>query len=186
MDLFADPAERDEPNSFVQLLWEQGSGFEKEVIEGLQVPYTDLSTYGADENKKLTLEAMARDDALIYGGRIEADGLLGDPDLLRKEGEGYIAGDIKSASAEEGPKDLSRPKKHYAVQLSLYTDILERKKAFRRQARLYLGYQSPGSHLRLGGVTGGKKSVYALAGLSRLPRRGNCDRRGVRQDPCCI
>lgn len=127
MDLFADPAERDTPNAFVQLLWEKGSNFEKEVIEGLEMPYTDLSTYTAIEKEQLTLEAMHRGDALIYGGRVEADGLLGDPDLLRKEGDGYIVGDIKSGSAEEGLEDLSRPKKHYGVQLALYTDILERK-----------------------------------------------------------
>ena len=54
MDLFADLAQRDEPNPFVELL--RGK----------------VSLYGGE--------------ALIYGGRIQADGLLGDPDLLRKEG----------------------------------------------------------------------------------------------------
>jgi uncharacterized protein len=53
--------------------------------------------------------------------------LLGDPDLLRKETGGYVAGDIKSGSGEEGPEDDSKPKLHYGVQLALYTDILERK-----------------------------------------------------------
>ena len=70
---------------------------------------------------------MERGEPLIYGARIQAEGLLGDPDLLRKEGAGYVAGDIKSGAGEEGPEDLSKPKKHYAVQLGLYTDILERK-----------------------------------------------------------
>jgi predicted RecB family nuclease len=64
---------------------------------------------------------------LIYGGRILADDLVGEPDLLRRSGDGYIAGDIKSGMGEEGPEDLRRPKLHYAVQLGLYTDILERK-----------------------------------------------------------
>ena len=36
---------------------------------------------------------MQRGEPLIYNGRIQADGLLGDPDPLRKEGEGYVAGD---------------------------------------------------------------------------------------------
>ena len=71
---------------------------------------------------------MQRGEPLIYGGRVRSDGLLGDPDLLRKEGGGYIAGDIKSGSAEQGPEDDTRPKLHYAVQLGLYTDILERKR----------------------------------------------------------
>ena len=37
MDLFADPAQRDEPNPFVKLLWERGSVYEREVIEGLEI-----------------------------------------------------------------------------------------------------------------------------------------------------
>ena len=127
MDLFADPSERDAANAFVQLLWERGSIYEKQVIEGLGVPFTDLSMSAGDEKERLTLEAMRHGDSLIYSGRIQAVGLLGDPDLLRKEADGYMAGDIKSGSGEEGPEDHSRPKKHYAVQLALYTDILERK-----------------------------------------------------------
>lgn len=127
MDLFADPTQRDALNPFVQLLWEKGSLFEKQVIEGLEAPFTDLSLAAGDEKERLTLEAMQRGDSLIYSGRMQTAGLLGDPDLLRKEGDGYVAGDIKSGSGEEGPEDHSRPKKHYAVQLALYTDILERK-----------------------------------------------------------
>ena len=127
MDLFADPGQRDQPNPFVELLWEKGSLYEREVIATLEVPFLDLSPYAGDEKERLTLEAMQRSEALIYGGRIQADGLLGDPDLLRKDGAAYIAGDIKSGSGEEGPEDNSKPKIHYAVQLGLYTDILERK-----------------------------------------------------------
>ena len=60
-------------------------------------------------------------------GEFSPKGCLGDPDLLRKQESGYVAGDIKSGSGEEGPEDNSKPKVHYAVQLGLYTDILERK-----------------------------------------------------------
>ncbi len=127
MDLFGDPAQRDAPNPFIQLLWKKGSAFEKEIMEGLGVPFTNLSMYAGDDKERLTLAAMQRGDALIYSGRMRAAGLLGDPDLLRREGHGYIAGDIKSGAGEEGPEELSRPKKPYAVQLALYTDILERK-----------------------------------------------------------
>jgi len=70
---------------------------------------------------------MKRGEPLIYAGRIQEPGLLGDPDLLRKEPGGYIAGDIKSGAGEEGPDDDATPKLHYSVQLALYTDILERK-----------------------------------------------------------
>jgi predicted RecB family nuclease len=90
------------------------------------MPYLDLSPYAGDDKERLTLEAMTRGERLIYGGRIAADDLLGDPDLLRREGDGYIAGDIKSGAGEEGAEDGRRPKKHYAVQLALYTDILHR------------------------------------------------------------
>lgn len=38
-----------------------------------------------------------------------------------------MAGDIKAGSGEEGHEDDAKPKKHYAVQLALYTDILERR-----------------------------------------------------------
>ena len=96
------PPDRDEVNAFVQLLWEKGSLFEHEVIAGLKIPFLDLSAYAGDEKERLTLEAMQRGEPLIYSGRIQEAGLLGDPDLLRKETGGYIAGDIKSGSGEEG------------------------------------------------------------------------------------
>ena len=127
MDLYADPADRDEPNAFVELLWERGALYEREVMEGFTEPYCNLSSYSGEEKEQLTFEAMERGETLIYSGRIRADGLLGEPDLLRKQGSGYIAGDIKSGSGEEGPEDNSKPKIHYAVQLGLYTDILKKK-----------------------------------------------------------
>lgn len=127
MDLFGDPSKRDEPNAFVQLLWEKGTLFEKEIMENLQIPFLDLSAYGGEEKEQLTLEAMQRGEELIYSGRIQEGELLGVPDLLRKGKNGYMAGDVKSGAGEEGPEDLSKPKKHYAVELALYTDILERK-----------------------------------------------------------
>lgn len=127
MDLNGDPAKRDAPNPFVKMLWERGSLYEREVIVGLDHPFLDLSGHTGEEKERLTLEAMQRGELLIYSGRIQEPGLLGDPDLLRKETGGYVAGDIKSGAGEEGPDDDRSPKLHYAVQLALYTDILERK-----------------------------------------------------------
>ena len=129
MDLFGDADERDPVSRFVQLLWEKGTAFEAEVIEGLKIEYTDLSVVPLQEREAQTEEAIARGDELIYQGRIRAGGLLGQPDLLRREGDRYVAGDIKSGSGKEGGSDLEdgKPKKHYAVQLALYTDILEQK-----------------------------------------------------------
>lgn len=125
MDFYGDPAERDEVSPFVQLLWERGSLYEKEVIENLDIPFLDLSTYVGDEKNHLTLEAMRQGEPLIYAGRIEADDLLGEPDLLRKESHGYVPGDIKSGAGTEGSEEDRKPKKHYGVQLALYADILE-------------------------------------------------------------
>ena len=130
LDAFGDPAERDEPNAFVQLLWERGAVFEGETIAKLKQPFLDLSPFEGDEKQRLTLEAMQRGEPLIYSGRISADDLLGVPDVLRKEVGGYVPGDIKSGAGEEGGGDESdgKPKLHYAVQLGLYIDILERMK----------------------------------------------------------
>ncbi len=128
MDLFGNPALKDPVNPFVQLLWERGNAFEREVIEGLHVRFTNLHSYYGDEKELLTIEAMKRGDSLIYSGRISAEDLVGEPDILRKRDTGYIAGDIKSGAGEEGGSEDTdgKPKKHYAVQLALYTDIIER------------------------------------------------------------
>jgi predicted RecB family nuclease len=126
MDLFSDAKLRDDVSPFVQLLWDRGSSHEKEVIKGLSISFTDLSQYALEEKEQKTIEAMNRKDPLIYSGRIRAGDLLGDPDLLRYENGCYIAGDIKSGSGEEGSdeEDNTKPKIHYAVQLAVYTDIL--------------------------------------------------------------
>lgn len=127
-DIFGDNSERNEISPFTRLLWERGHAFEREVIEGLDIPYLDFSELADEERERRTLEAMQNRETLIYGGRIRFGDLLGEPDLLRHDGSGYIAGDIKSGAGEEAVSgsDARKPKKHYAVQLSLYTDILER------------------------------------------------------------
>lgn len=129
MDVYTDPARRDPVNAFVEMLWERGSSVERERMAALDIPFVDLQALTTTEKARKTREAMAAGAPLIYGGRIEADDLLGEPDLLRKEGAGYVPGDIKSGAGEEGGEDEgedSRPKKTYAVQLALYMDILER------------------------------------------------------------
>jgi predicted RecB family nuclease len=128
LDLFEDPSKRDLISPFVQLLWERGINFEKEVIDNLKIPFLDLSEYSGYERITRTNEAIEAGEKLIYGGRIKIDDLIGDPDLLRKESSGYVAGDIKSGAGLEGVSDLSegKPKEHYAVQLAQYTNILEK------------------------------------------------------------
>jgi len=128
LDLFGDYSKQDPISAFVKLLWEKGTDFEKQVIESLEIPFLDLHSYSRIEKEKRTKEAIDNGVELIYSGRIGAGNLIGEPDLLRKNGDGYISGDIKSGSGLEGESDLSegKPKLHYTVQLALYTDILER------------------------------------------------------------
>ncbi|WP_407180417.1 PD-(D/E)XK nuclease family protein [Bradyrhizobium sp. STM 3562] len=128
LDAFGDVGKRDEINPFIRLLWERGSLFEQETISKLEIPFVDLSGAKESDRERLTLDAMSNGEPLIYGGSISAGDLLGRPDLLRKEVGGYIPGDIKSGRGKEGGDDDhdGRTKRHYAVQLGLYVDILER------------------------------------------------------------
>jgi predicted RecB family nuclease len=130
LDAFGDAVKRDDINPFVSLLWKRGALFERETIAKLQLPFTDLSKTDEVDRERLTRDAMARGDPLIYGGRISSEDLVGMPDLLRKEIGGYVPGDIKSGRGEEGgDEDFDgKPKLHYAVQLALYVDILEQLK----------------------------------------------------------
>ncbi len=43
MNVFGDLCEKEPPNPFVQMLWDKGTKYEKEVIEGLEQPFLDLS-----------------------------------------------------------------------------------------------------------------------------------------------
>jgi len=129
LDLHGDEEYRDEVSPFVRLLWERGSAYEARVIADLTEQGV-LSLRGRPdaEREKLTREAITNRVPLIYGGRLSADDVLGEPDLLILRGEGYLPADIKSGRGEEGDPDEGdiKPKAHYAVQLGLYVDILER------------------------------------------------------------
>src|SRR3954453_18576314 len=69
MDLFADPAERDEVSPFVRMLWERGALHEQATITSLGAPFLDLSMCHGDEKERLTTEAIERGEPLIYRGR---------------------------------------------------------------------------------------------------------------------
>ena len=124
MDAFADAAERDETSPFVELLWEQGIVHENAIAEVLKITAT-MKTIDLADRERETLTAMARHEPLIYGGRISAGDLIGEPDLLEWTGRGYIPGDIKSGSGFEGDESEGKLKKHYAFQLAHYMFILE-------------------------------------------------------------
>lgn len=129
LDAHGDPTRRAEISPFVRLLWERGASHAADVVATLPANTVLLSGLGAEARAAATLEAMAAGAELIHGGRIAADDLLGDPDLLVRRGDGYLAADIKSGRADEdGDEDAGsgRPKIHYAVQVALYTDVLER------------------------------------------------------------
>lgn len=128
LDLFGKQDDRDEVSPFVAMLWARGTLYERDVMENGGLAALDLSKMDSDEQERLTLEAMKRGEPLIYSGRIRVDDLLGVPDLLRREVNGYVPIDIKSGRGEEGGSDDEdgKPKLHYAVQLALYVDVLER------------------------------------------------------------
>ena len=79
MDLFSDPAKRDEMNPFVKLLWEKGITHERDVIASLDIPILNLSSYSGEEREQKTIDAICQGVPLIYRGRIAADDLLGEP-----------------------------------------------------------------------------------------------------------
>jgi len=115
----------EEVNPFVQLLWERGVQFEKEVIKDIG-EYLDLSEDSFDEREKKTTQAMKDGSPLIYQGVIRSGNLMGIPDLLKKQRDGnYTPIEIKAGKGYEGDEDEGKPKKHYAVQLALYIEILK-------------------------------------------------------------
>jgi uncharacterized protein len=109
LDCFGNPALRDPVSPFVQLLWDKGTIYEKEVIEGLGMPFVDLSGLSGDEKEAATRAAIDRGDTLIYSGRLSVDELFAEPDLLRREGAGNVAIDIKSGGGHEGGATWPRP-----------------------------------------------------------------------------
>ena len=101
MDLFGDPRARDAVSPFVEQLWQRGATHERRVIEKIGEPFRSFRLRASREGL-LTREAMSRGASFIYSERISSNGLVGEPDLLRKSGSGYLSSDIKSGMAEEG------------------------------------------------------------------------------------
>lgn len=130
-DVYGNQAEKiQETNPFVQLLWDKGVQHEKKVV-GMVGKFVDLGEGDQDERIANTKQAFADGVELLYQPVIRNENLLGIPDFLRKLDDGsYMAVDVKSGRGFEGvdeEEDDHSPKlkKHYAVQLALYTEVLE-------------------------------------------------------------
>ncbi len=128
-DIYGPVAEKiNEPNPFVQMLWDKGVQHEKKVVEGMKV--LDLSAGSKEDRFKQTVEAMKQGVDWIYQGVLIEGDLLGIPDLLKKMPDNhYIPVDVKSGMGLEGVdeenEEKGRPKKHYAAQLCLYVEALQ-------------------------------------------------------------
>jgi predicted RecB family nuclease len=119
-----------ETNPFVELLWEKGVKHEEKIIAGIG-DFLDLGDGTTEDRFARTMEAMRNKVPLIYQGVLMHENLLGIPDLLRKlPDDTYMPMDIKSGMGMEGVDEEKgeegKPKKHYAVQLCLYNDLLKR------------------------------------------------------------
>lgn len=119
-----------ETNPFVQMLWDKGVNHEEKIIRNIG-EFTDLSVGSLDERFKNTMEAIQNKAPLIYQGVLKFENYLGIPDLLRRMPDGkYVPVDIKSGSGFEGSdedfEEEGKPKKHYAVQLCLYVELLKK------------------------------------------------------------
>lgn len=119
-----------EDNPFVNLLWERGVQHEKEIIQNFKYEYLDLSEGSIDERIEKTRKAIIEKTRYIYQGIIQTQNLFGIPDLLELREDGnYIPVDIKSGTGFEGSDEFgeeeNKQKKHYAIQLCLYVEILE-------------------------------------------------------------
>jgi len=130
-DAFDDQKLKDPPNEFVQLLWEKGVKYEREVITGQkgEIEILDLTDVPNEERFAKTIEAMKNNASYIYQGSLEVDELLGRPDLLELQPNGeYVPIDVKSGMGYDGEDEAGdgRLKKSYAVQIGLYVDALIR------------------------------------------------------------
>jgi hypothetical protein len=91
LDTFGDFSQRGEPNAFIQLLWEKGTLFEKEVMTALALPFLDLSSYRGEDKECRTREAMEQGVALIYSGRLSVDNLLDPTSYAKRSQDMWLA-----------------------------------------------------------------------------------------------
>src|SRR5689334_13004903 len=90
LDLFGDPSKKDKENPFIALLWERGTKYEEQVVAGLRPGFENMRLVSPADRFAATMALMKAHAPLIYGGRIEAGDLVGEPDLLRFENGAYV------------------------------------------------------------------------------------------------
>ena len=129
LDATSSESLRDPTSAFTEMLWQQGLEHTESTLATLGIT-ADMRAVPEEQRETATLDAMNRREALIYRGRVCAEGLLAEPDLLELQPDGtYAPGDIKFGSGFEGEDDDSagRPKLHYAAPLAHHSHILERR-----------------------------------------------------------
>jgi len=119
-----------DPNDFIKLLWTKGVKHEKDIIAKLG-DFENLESGTFDERFERTIKAMQDKTPLIYQGVLRYENILGIPDLLKRMPNGdYMPIDIKSGMGTDGVDDEfgqeNKLKKHYAVQLCLYNELLKK------------------------------------------------------------
>jgi uncharacterized protein len=99
LDLRGDQSRRGPQSSFTQMLWADAAAITADQLARLGKPL-DLSIVPERTRGDATLQALRGGADLVYGGMLAADGLLASPTLLERSGGGYVAGTIRSGSAD--------------------------------------------------------------------------------------
>lgn len=122
LDLHGDTSGRDPVSEFTKMLYRQGLAHEHETLRRLEGGVTDLRTCDHDERISGTVAAMQRRATFILGATLIHSDLIGMPDVLRWTPDGYMAQNVKSGAALEGPRQAYN--KAYLVQVAHYAYIL--------------------------------------------------------------
>ena len=120
LDLHGDQSQRDTVGVFTAMLWADGLDHERDVLSPIAADALDLRGRDGPCREAATGAALASGVATILGGRIRHLDMLGDPDLLVRDGAGWLAGDVKSGAALQD----GRPRRTYAAQIAHYAAIL--------------------------------------------------------------
>lgn len=113
---------------FIELLWRRESTHTGKVYDAMRQAHdglTDVSgirDYGVRANR--TLNAICANTPIIIGGLLHVADIIAEPNFLVLEGDCYRVGIIKAGRGLE--EDGSKMKAHYAVEIALSVDVLER------------------------------------------------------------